>query len=1129
MINRFLYYSTFIIIITLTACRQNQADKEPDTLFTSLSAAQTGIDFVNQLEYDEDFNIYTYRNFYNGGGVGLGDFNKDGLLDIYFTSNQKENQLYFNKGNWKFENVTEKAGVGGTRAWSTGVAVADVNGDGWLDIYVCNSGDIKGDNKQNELFINNQDGTFSEQAETYGLADKGYSTHAAFFDYDKDGDLDMYLLNNSYRAIGSFDLRKNERQKRDPEGGHKFFRNDDNRFVDISEEAGVYGSVIGFGLGVTVGDVNRDGWQDIYVSNDFFERDYLYINQGLTPSGGHGGFKEELEQQMRSTSAASMGADMADVNNDGFPEIFVTDMLPGDDRRMKTKTTFENWNKYQYNLDNGYFHQFIRNTFQLNNGNGTFSEIGRLAGVEATDWSWGALLADFNNDGYKDIFVANGIYKDLTDQDFLNFFADEQIRRNAIQNGKINYKMLIDSIPSERLSNAAFMNLGAAGEGIRFKNAAKEWGLDTPSHSNGAAYGDLDNDGDLDLVVNNVNMPPFIYRNNSDVKTGHHYLQFELQGEQKNTYALGTKITIHHNGKQFYTEQMPTRGFESSMDYRPLIGLGDIDTVDVVMIEWQNGNYTVLNKVPTNQTLKLRQSAGQSLKTTDNQAFTSKNALTKQPLFQDVTTLHNITFQHQENNFVDFDRDRLLYQMYSTEGPKVGVGDVNGDGRDDFYVGGAKDQAGKLFVQKPNGQFVSSNDALFEQDKLSEDTDCIFFDADNDGDLDLYVASGGNEFPNSSSALGDRLYFNDGKGKLTKSPQLLPSFLYESTSCVRATDYDGDGDQDLFVGVRLQPFYYGVPSRAYLLQNDGKGNFTDVTQAKAPELLKIGMITDALWEDYDKDGKPDLIIVGDWMPITILKNNKGSLNPILNTKGQIPTSNGWWNCIKSGDFDKDGDIDFVIGNHGLNSRFRAAAEKPVEMYVNDFDQNGTAEQIICQYEGEKSYPTALRQDLVAQMPGLKKKYLKYSKYANQTITDIFTPEQLKNAIHLKAYTLQSSLLINDGNGKFKIKPLPLAAQFSPIYGILVKDLDGDGNLDILVGGNLNEVKPEVGRYDASYGLFLRGDGKGDFSAVSARESGLSLKGAVRDIKSIQIGKEHLILVARNNSPLQLFEFNRMIK
>lgn len=1098
------------------ACKKTPSDILADRLFSEMPAAVTGVDFENKLEFRQDFNIYTYRNFYNGGGVAIGDVNNDGLPDIFFTANMLPNRLYLNLGSWKFKDVSKEAGIGGKGGWSTGVVMADVNGDGWLDIYVCNSGDIDGDNRENELFINTGQWTdlegnlttsvFVEKAKEYGLADAGLSTHAAFFDYDKDGDLDMYLLNNSFRAIGSFDLRLNQREKRDPAGGDKLFRNDGAKFTDVSEEAGIYGSIIGFGLGITISDVNKDGWQDIYISNDFFERDYLYLNHQ------DGSFREVLTEQMGSISATSMGADVADINNDGWPDFFVTEMLPQSDTRIKTKTTFDSWNRYQEGVRNGYFHQFTRNTLQLNNADGTFSEIGRLAGVEATDWSWSALIQDFNNDGIKDIFVANGIYQDLTDQDFLQFIAADETKRAVISREKVDFKKLVEFIPSEAIPNYMFEGRG----NLAFKNVAQEWGLARPGFSNGSAYADLDLDGDLDLVVNNVNMPCFLYRNNAEtLLPENRWLNVVLKGENANTQAIGTKITAKHQGQIFYLEHNPTRGFESSIEYKAHLGLGKINTLDSLIVQWYYGKVTVLTKVPTNQVLTLEEKNGTPL----------SQHPPGQPLHAQAAKLFkslppedlSISFEHKENWFVDFDRDRMLYHMLSTEGPKISVGDVNGDGQDDFFIGNASGTAGELYLQQ-NGRFHKVSERAFEKNSLSEDLGSAFFDANGDGHPDLYVCSGGSEFPTSSSALRDWLYLNDSKGNFAVKDVVLPAGRFESTSCVKPADFDGDGNMDLFVGVRVVPFYYGIPTNGYLLRNDGKGNFSNVTDEIAPGLKDLGMITDAAWLDVDGDGNLDLAVLGEWMPITIFKNEKGTFQPV-----ELPASAGWWNCIEVGDLNGDGFPDLIAGNHGLNSRFRASEDKPVSCYINDFDQNGAIEQIICQFNGEKAYPVVLRHDLVSQMPSLKKKYLKYESYKEQTIQDIFSPEQLQNSVIHEAVRLETSIFLNDGKGNFHPGELPVEAQFSPVYAALPYDFDGDGKLDLLLGGNLYRVKPEAGRYDASYGCLLKGYGDGRFRYIPPRISGLRLTGEVRDFAILRAGGRKLLLVGRNNEAAAVFE------
>lgn len=1101
-----LFVLAFAAGLFVPSCRPDQGSAEKP-LFTLLDARSTSVDFVNQLDFDEKFNIYTYRNFYNGGGVALGDINNDGLIDIYFTANMKGNRLYLNKGNMEFEDITEKAGVAGTRSWSTGVSMADVNGDGWLDIYVCNSGNVAGDFKENELFINNGDLTFTEMAVEYGIADQGFSTHGTFFDYDNDGDLDLYMLNNSFQAIGSFNLTKNARPVRDEAGGDKLYRNDGGIFVDVSEEAGIYGSVIGFGLGVTVGDVDKDGWLDIYVSNDFFEHDYLYINNR------DGTFREVLQEQMRSISAASMGADMADINNDGYPDIFVTDMLPQPDARIKTVTTFEDWDRYSFGVKHDYYHQFTRNTLQINNGDGTFSEVGRKAGLYATDWSWGALIFDMDNDGLKDVFVANGIYQDLTDQDYLQYFSNRDVLASIVSGQNVDYRKLIDAIPSNPVTNYAFINQG----GYIFRNRTLEYGFGLPSFSNGSAYGDLDNDGDLDLVINNVNMPCFIYRNETNTMYPERtFLVLDLRGEGQNTMAVGSRVTVRYGGNQQYLEMNPIRGFQSTVDRRLHFGFDSVAVVDSITVQWPDGRASLLTEVPTNQFLVISQEEA------NFQARDFERQLPEKFLFQEIKASGLCDHLHVENEFVDFDRDRLIFHMISTEGPAFSTADVNGDGLEDIFLGGAKDSPGVLFIQISGGQFVKSNQDLFEANRISEDTGSLFFDANGDGAPDLYVCSGGNEFPSSSSALIDRLYINDGKGNFYKSDQMLPTSKFISSSCVTAADFDGDGDLDLFVGERLIPFLYGMPGDGYLLINDGNGKFRDATADLAPGLKQIGMITSAVWADIDRDGDPDLVLAGEWMPVTVFRNDDGKLVNTTTGSG-LERSQGWWNRLIPCDINGDGHIDFIAGNHGLNSRFKASPEKPVRMYLNDFDQNGTVDQIICAYNGDESYPLALRHDLIRQIPELKKKYVNYKDYKEQTIEKIFTPEQLRDARVLEAVHMANSLVINNGDGTFRLESLPPEVQFSPVYGALAGDFDGDGITDILLGGNLYRVKPEVGRYDACYGNFLRGMGDDRFAVVPARHSGLRLEGEVRHIAMLHIGGKPCIIITRNNDSVQLFQ------
>ena len=1071
--------------VLLIGCK-NDAPKK-SILFDLKENQELGIDFRNDLGFSNDFNVYKYRNYYNGGGVAIGDVNNDNLPDIYFVANQDSNRLYINQGNWKFKDVTKTSGTAGQKAWSTGVSMVDINSDGFVDIYVSNSGDVQGDDKENELFINNGDLTFTEAAAEYNLNDEGFSTHASFFDYDKDGDLDAYILNNSFQAIGSFNLRKNERPKRDKLGGDKLLKNEGGKFIDVSEEAGIYGSVIGFGLGITIGDVNNDTWDDIFISNDFFERDYLYINQQ------DGTFKESLVEMMPSISGASMGADIADIDNDGNQDIFVTEMLPSEYERLKTVTTFDDWDRYKLGVDNGYHHQYTRNTLHHNNGNNTFSEISRLLGVEASDWSWGALFFDMDNDGHKDLFIANGIYRDLTNQDYLQYIANESVLKTIVSDDGVDYRKLIDIIPSNMVSNHAYKNKG----NLNFESYT-ESGLLTPGFSNGSAYGDLDNDGDLDLVVNNVNMPCFIYENHADKAGTQNYIKLNLKGIPPNPHAVGSKITVSSGENQWHYEQQPIRGFQSSVDMRPNIGVGSASKVDIEII-WPKGAVSVLKDIDVNQTITVDEKDGKSSDQVSSQGLNSK--------FSSFDLSEEMT--HKENWYIDFNRERLNYHMLSTRGPCVSYADVDNDGQKELIIPGAKGTESKIFTKNGDTFTQLTQEEHFNKMKESEHVKCDLFDADNDGDLDMYLASGGVELTKYSELLYDKLLINDGNGQFQPTQQRFPvEGKNISTGAIASGDVDGDGDEDIFVGERVKVGEYGAPCSGYILLNDGQGQFEDATEKICPDLKSIGMVTDATFEDLDNDGKLDLIVIGEFMDVQIYQNDGSKL-----IKKDIgAATNGWWNVLKIVDIENDGDRDIVLGNHGLNSRFRASEQNPIKMFFADYDNNGFPEGIMAKTrEDGNDYPYALRHNLTKRLPHLKKKYPDFETYKQATMVDIFGEEVLNRTDQSMVNELRSVILRNDGAFSFEKIILPESVQVSPIYAIEIAELNGDGFPDILMGGNLYNVQPEMGRYDASYGHALINDGKGNYEDQS-NELGLSIKGEIRDF----VVTNDSILVFRNN-------------
>ncbi|MCA4899382.1 MAG: VCBS repeat-containing protein [Bacteroidota bacterium] len=1108
---RFIKEFFLLLLLTLIcfACQDRQHHK-----FERVPANESGLAFSNTLVETVDFNIFNYMYFYNGAGLAVGDVNGDNLLDVFFTANQSANRLFLNQGNLKFIDITAASAIGeNNNGWATGVTMADVNGDGRLDIYVCFVGAdpfVKG---KNQLLINegvDDKGIphFIDKAGEFGLDLKGYSTQAAFFDYDKDGDLDMFMLNHSLHKNGTYGKANSLRQETHPTAGDKLLRNDNGKFVDVTEKSGIYSSALGYGLGVVVSDVNLDGWPDIYVGNDFHENDYLYINQR------NGTFSEKLEQSMNHTSRYTMGVDFADFNNDAFPDLIAMDMLPSDYQRLKASAAEDPYDTYKFKKEFGYNEQYTRNVLQINNHNGTFSEIGLFAGVSATDWSWSTLFADFDLDGNKDIFVSNGILRRSNDLDYINFISDPAIQKrmeDKLSEAELQY---IQKMPQVKINKFLFLNNGDS----TFANRAKEWGLEDVAYSNGAVYADLDNDGDLDLLLNNINDEAFLYVNQTIKQSGNNqtptFLQVELIGSPPNTRGFGGKVFVYANGKLQMQECMATRGFQSSVDTRLSFGLAQSPSADSLIVVWPDDSYQKLTSVTGNQSIVLKQTNARG-KFNYTRFFDTEQMLTQ------ISEQIKPAFVHRENDYIEFDREILMPFMASADGPAASVADFNNDGLDDFFLGGGKWQAGKVFIQNATG-FTLSKQPLLDSDSLFEDVASVVFDADNDKDIDLLVVSGGNEFSGKSEYLNPRLYLNNGKGIFEKRSD-FPE-INTTGSCAALADFDGDGDLDLFLGGRAVPWRYGVQADSYVLINNGDGKFANETSQVAAELNSFGFVNDAIWMDVDNDHDQDLVVASEWRPIEIFENKNGKLS-LRKTKG-LEGFSGWWNTVTAADFDGDGDLDMLAGNLGLNSKLKASAERPLRMYVNDFDKNGSLETILTSVIDGVEYPFNTRDELTKQMPSLKKKFLSYQKFANAPFKDFFPSQVVQASKIFQATSFESVYIENKGGFEFKLTALPRSVQLSTANAFLVDDFNKDGHLDVLVGGNFFRSNIQMGRYDASHGQLLVGTGNGSFRSMPGSKSGFAVKGEVRHILPLKVGTVSCYAVVRNNDAVEFFTLKR---